>query len=162
MDETNACVGMAMDVALMAFGPPEPAFEVEVVAGQVVVAIDVVAREQAGGPALHEAGQGQVKRRGLRAALAGQLVEAAAPVLARAGGRIERAVHVAHLAYVLGDLGQVLPDEGETGFDARLQALPLVGVRPPFFAFTLRRREAWTSVRASLIRKPGGCSGPPG
>src|SRR5437763_16718534 len=45
--------------------------------------------------------------------------------------------------------------------DASGQAAELLLRESPFFSSRFRRSDAWTSVSASAIRTPGGCSGPP-
>jgi hypothetical protein len=49
----------------------------------------------------------------------------------------------------------------ETAVDAAGQSPELFLCEPPFFSSKLRWIETRTSLRASAIRRPEGCSGPP-
>src|SRR5262249_20686473 len=52
-------------------------------------------------------------------------------------------------------------DGAQPPVDVAGQPPESVGSSPPFFASRLRWSEACTSSKASAIRKPGGCRGPP-
>jgi hypothetical protein len=49
----------------------------------------------------------------------------------------------------------------ETRLDASREPAELLLREPPFFASKFRWIDSWTSPKASAIRNPGGCSGPP-
>jgi len=74
---------------------------------------------------------------------------------------VERGRDVADLSDVVTDRRRFLPDMAHAAVDAAGSALELLLDEPPFFASRFLWSDSRTSVKASAIRKPGGCSGPP-
>ena len=66
-----------------------------------------------------------------------------------------------YILNLLADFFLSLLDGSESSVDAASETLQLVMSAPPFLASKLRCKEARTSPKASAIRNPGGCSGPP-
>src|SRR5580704_4133414 len=158
VDKAYACMGMAVDAALVSLGEPEPPLEVQVVAGEVAAtAVD----EQPGSEALHHAGHVVVERRGRCPIPEGDLVEVGPAAAGRAEIGVEGAVDEAELDNVACHLVAGRLRVGEPLVDARHELRQLAIAGPPFFGSTQRWSEARTSPSASAIRRPGGSSGPP-
>ena len=135
VDEAYARMGMAVDAALVCLGEPEPALEVQVVAGEVAA---TAVYEQPGSEALHHAGHVVVEGRRRCPIPEGDLVEVGSAAASRAEVGVEGAVDEAelgHVAYHLlaGGLGV-----GEPLVDARDELRQLASAGPPFFCSTQR------------------------
>ena len=102
-----------------------------------------------------------VDRVGTALALRLQRLKLGLSLRARAAGRVKGGLDGSHLRHlvahlVLGGLHTAQPPvdvAGQTG-----ESLMCC---PPFWASRFRWRDARTSPRASAMRMPGGCSGPP-
>jgi hypothetical protein len=97
VDEAYACMGVAVDTALVTLGEPEPALEVQVVAGEVAA---TAVHEQAGSEALHHAGHVVVEGRGRCPIPEGDLIEVSSAAAGRAEVGVEGAVDEAELGNV--------------------------------------------------------------
>src|SRR5580700_6304195 len=158
VDKAYACMGMAVDAALVSLGEPEPSLEVQVVAGEVAA---TAVHEQPGSEALHHAGHMVVEGRGRCPIPEGDLVEVGPAAAGRAEVGVEGAVDQAELDNVACHLLAGRLRVGEPLVDARHELHQLAIAGPPFFDSTQRWSEARTSPSASAIRRPGGSSGPP-
>lgn len=158
VDEAHPSVAVAMNAALVAFGVSKPAFEVEVVLGESRV---VPSHKQAWLKTRQYPTHVLPPRIITPLALLPQGLKLYVPVVARAMGGIKRGLdcpHVCHLVtYVL--LGCLHTRQASVNIAGQAREL-LVGT-PPFCASRFRCSDARTSPKPSVIRKPGGCSGPP-
>ena len=158
VDEANPRVAVAMNAALVAFGVSKPAFEVEVVLGEIRV---VTSHKQAWLKTRQHPTHVLPPRIVTPLEVLPQGLKLHVPVVARAIGRIKRGLDcpdVCHLVtYVL--LGCLHTGQASINIAGQTREL-LVGM-PPFCASRFRCSDARTSPKASAIRKPGGCSGPP-
>jgi hypothetical protein len=135
VDEAYACMGMAVDAALVSLGEPEPPLEVQVVAGEVAAtAVD----EQPGSEALHHAGHVVVEWRGRCPIPEGDLVEVGPATAGRAEVGIEGAVDEAEFDNVASYLLEGGLRVGEPLVDARHELRQLAIAGPPFFGSTQR------------------------
>ena len=158
VDEAHPRVAVAMNAALVAFGVSKPAFEVEVVLGEVRVA---TSHKQAWLKTCQHPTHVLPPRIVTPLELLPQGLKLHVPVVARASGGIKRGLdcpHVCHLVtYVL--LGCLHTRQASVNIAGQTREL-FVGT-PPFCASRFRCSDARTAPKASAIRKPGGCSGPP-
>jgi hypothetical protein len=158
VDEADPSVAVAMNAALVAFRVSKPAFEVEVVLWEVRV---VTSYKQAWLKTRQHPTHVLPPRIVTPLELLPQGLKLHVPVVARAIGGIKRGLdcpHVCHLVtYVL--LGRLHTRQASINIAGQAREL-LVGT-PPFCASRFRCSDAQTSPKASAIRKPGGCSGPP-
>jgi hypothetical protein len=158
VDEADPRVAVAMHAALVAFGVSKPAFEVEVVLGEVRV---VTSHKQAWLKTRQHPPHVLSPRIVTPLELLPQDLKLHVPVVARATGGIKRGLdcpHVCHLVtYVL--LGCLHTRQASVNRAGQAREL-LVGT-PPFGASRFRCSDVRTSPQASAIRQPGGCSGPP-
>jgi len=88
--------------------------------------------------------------------LKGSLAPGAWPV-----GRVQSRVDLYDILDVPADYLLLDRDEIEASVNACRQPLQLCFGEPPFFTDRLRSSDAYTWPSASVIRNPGGCSGPP-
>src|SRR5580698_4840034 len=114
VDEAYACMGMAVDAALVSLGEPEPPLEVQVVVGEVAA---TAVHEQPWREALHHAGHVVVEGRGRSPVPEDDLVEVGPAAAGRAEVGVEGAVDEAELdnvaRYLLADrlrVGEPLVD----------------------------------------------------
>ena|GEM_PF-6703860 len=158
LDQTDASVLVAMNTALMPFGLFEPALQVEIVRRPLrLFAPD----KQPGRKARHDTAHMLPHRVIAVLQLLPQDLKTFLTLVARAAARIEGGVDHSHLhsllTYVfLGGLHAAQPPVDVAG-----QPRQSLMSRPPFCASRFRWSDARTSSRASAIRRPGGCSGPP-
>src|SRR5580704_6150494 len=158
VDKAYACIGMAVDAALVSLGEPEPSLEVQVVAGEFAA---TAVHEQPGSEALHHAGHVVMEGRWRCPIPEGDLVEVGPAAAGRAEVGVEGAVDEAELDNVACHLLEGRLRVGEPLVDARHELHQLAIAGPPFFGSTQRWSEPRTSPSASAIRRPGGSSGPP-
>src|SRR5215510_4854518 len=158
VDEAHPSVAVAMNAALVAFGVSKPAFEVEVVLWEVHV---VTSHKQAWLKTRQHPTYVLPPWIVTPLELLPQGLKLHVSVVARAIGRIKRGLdrpHVCHLVtYVL--LGHLHTRQASVNIAG--QARELLVSTPPFCASRFRCSDAWTSPKASAIRMPGGCNGPP-
>ncbi len=159
LHEPHTRVATAMDPAFVAFGTFEPTFQIHIVYRQL------------GRRATHT--QPRLKTAHHLGKLLVNGVSACLPLLSQRDelcftllpsslvARPQDAIHRVQVLDVLAHLLQGLAYDIEAAVNAPSQALQQRLCRPPFFASRLRSSESRTSCKASLIRKPGGCSGPP-
>jgi len=150
-------VVVAVNPPFMSLGQAKEAFQFEIILGQFQVA----SREQPRLETGHDLGQVFVygirfRREGLL-----QLVELLLSLFRRAAGGRQRLLYLLDIADVAADLVLGRFDVGKSPAEVAREPLELVLCRPPFFAARFRCKDAFTSFKASDIRWPGGCSGPP-
>ena len=151
-------VAVAVDAALVPFGLSEPAFEVEVGLGQVcLLAPDTQPR----GKARHHAAHVLAGRIVACLALPLQDLKRLLTLGTRPSGRRERRLDgldslpiSTHGLVDVMDCCQASVAGARSTREARVR-------RPPLYASRCRWSEAWTSAKASAMRRPGGCRGPP-
>jgi len=82
-------------------------------------------------------------------------------LVARASVGIKRGLDSSHVCHLLADGLLRCLHARQTSVDIAGQARESFMRTPPFCASRFRCSDARTSPKASAIRKPGGCSGPP-
>ena len=158
MHETDPGVAVAVNAALVSFGLSEPAFEVEVVLWQVpVLPSNKQSRRKAGHDVAHRLPDGITTL--LQLCL--QDLKLRLTLCTRTIVRFERCLDRLDILHVgaNGFLGGV--DGVQPPVDVSGQPRELVVSSPPCCAARLRWSEACTSPKASAMRRPGGCRGPP-
>src|SRR5262249_47590232 len=75
--------------------------------------------------------------------------------------RLQEAVHCSQVLDIVPHLRQGLAGDLQAAVNTTGQPLQQRLGTPPFWASKLRSSDSRTSCNASLIRTPGGCSGPP-
>src|SRR5215470_4304866 len=158
LHETAPGVAVAVHAALVSFGLSEPAFEVEVVLWPVpVLPANKQSRRKAGHDVAHRLPDGSatllqlcLQDLKLRRTLRTRTIVRCTCCLDRPD-----ILHVGANGFVCGVHGVQPP------VDVAGQPREAVVSSPPFFASRLRWSEACTSPKASPIRRPGGCRGPP-
>src|SRR5512135_3710962 len=93
--------------------------------------------------------------------LVDQRLELLRPLHAIFGPGLEGRSHLRDHLDVFSDYLLLLLDFIEAPLDASGQSAELLLCEPPFVASKFRWIDSWTSLRASAIRTPGGCRGPP-
>src|SRR5215831_9866117 len=147
-----------MNAALVSFGLSEPAFEVEVVLRQLpVLPSHKQARRKAGHDVAHRLPDGiatllQLRLQDLKLRLT---LRTRTLVCFERGLDRPDILHVGANGFVCGVDGVQPP------VDVSGQPRESVVSSPPFFASRLRWSDACTSPKASAMRRPGGCRGPP-
>jgi len=151
-------VAVAMNATLVSFGLSEPAFEVEVVLRQVpVLPSHKQSRRKAGHDVAHRLPDGIVTLLQLRL----QALKLCLTLRTRTIIRFERGLDRPDILHVGANSVLCGVDGAQPPVDVASQPPESVVSSPPFFASRLRWSEACTSSKASAIRKPGGCRGPP-
>src|SRR4051794_39854743 len=158
LNQPDPRVATAVDPTLVALRQAEPTLQVEVILDPFVV---LLADEQAGQEVEHHRRHAVPDRVLGRLEAIDQRLELLLPFgdVRRPG--LERRGHLRDHLDVSSDDLLLLLDLVEAPLDASGQATELLLRESPFFSSKSRRSDAWTSVSASAIRTPGGCSGPP-
>ena len=156
--ETDPGVAVAVHAALVSFGLSAPAFEVEVVLRQVPgLPSHKQARRTAGHDVAHRLPDGIATLLPLRL----QDLKLRLTLRTRTLGRFECCRNRPDLLHVGANGFLCGVDGAQPPVDVAGQPPESVISSPPFFASRLRWSEACTSSKASAIRTPGGCKGPP-
>ena len=151
-------MAVAMNAALVSFGLSEPAFEVEVVLRQVpVLPSHKQSRRKAGHDVAHRLPDGIVTLVQLRL----QDLKLRLTLRTQTIVRFERCLNRPDILHVGANSFLCGVDGAQPPVDGAGQPPESVVSSPPFFAARVRWSEACTSSKASAIRKPGGCRGPP-
>ena len=158
VDEANPRVAVAMHAALVAFGVSQPAFEVEVVLWEIRV---VTSHKQAWLTTGQYPTHVLPPRIVTPLELLPQGLKLHVPVVARAIGRIKRGLDCPHVCHLVTDVLLGCLHTCQASVNIAGQARELLVSTPPFCASRFRCSDARTSPKASAIRMPGGCSGPP-
>ena len=158
VDEAHPSMAVAMNAALVAFGVSKPACEVEVVLREIRV---VTSHKQAWLKTRQYPTYVLPLRIVTPLELLPQGLKLHVPVVARAIGGIKCGLDCPHVCHLVTDvlLGRLHTRQASVNRAGQTREL-LVGT-PPFCASRFRRSDARTSPKASAIRKPGGCHGPP-
>lgn len=157
-DNPDAGMGMPVDAALVPFWISEPAFHVEVVVRDFRI---VRTSEEPRRKAFHHAGHEQSVRMCVAAKLVNQGVKLCAALLRRIRLGFQDRIDFPDIRDAFAYLVLQVLYLVEAAVDTRGEACAAGLFRPPFFASSVRSREARTSRRASPILSPGGSSGPP-
>src|SRR5215471_1858048 len=158
LDEANPSMAAAVNAALVAFGLAKPALKVEVVLREVRV---VPSHKQSWLKTRHHAAYVLSCRIITVLELLSQGLKLRVTVVVRAPGGIKHGLDGPHICYLLADGLLCRLHARQTSVDIAGQARESCMRTPPFCASRFRCSEARTSPKASAIRKPGGCSGPP-
>ena len=137
LDKPNAGMAAAVNPPFMAFRLAEPAFQIQIVFGQVRDG----AYEQPGHEADHQLHEVLRDRLPLPGESPLKLAKLAAPLLQRPLGGVERVGNRLNLLDVLADLRLSVGDEVQPTVDARRQPLQVLLGGPPFFAPTQRSSD---------------------
>ena len=147
-----------MNAALVSFGLSEPAFKVEVVLRQVpVLPSHKQSRRKAGHDVAHRLPDGIATLLQLRL----QALKLRLTLRTRTTVRFERDLDRPDILHVGANGFLCGVDGAQPPVDVSGQPRESVVSSPPFFTARLRWSAACTSPKASAIRRPGGCRGPP-
>ena len=147
-----------MHAALVSFGLSEPAFEVEVVLRQVpVLPSNTQSRRKAGHDVAYRLPDGIATL----LPLCLQDLKLRLTLCTRTMVRFERGLDRPDLLHVGANSFLCGVDGAQPPVDVAGQPPESVVRSPPFFASRLRWSDACTSPKASAMRRPGGCRGPP-
>jgi len=157
-DDAYPRVSMAVDTAFMALGKAKPPLQIQIVVdrGQ-----RVFANEQAGQETHHHRRHFLVDRGLAVRETFLQGLELLPPFGTSLRCRIQRRGDGHDVLHVVTQLLLFGADGVETTVDAVGQTVELRFGEAPFFSSKFRWIDSRTSLNASAIRKPGGCSGPP-
>jgi hypothetical protein len=158
LDEANPSMAAAVNAALVAFGLAKPALEVQVVLWEVCV---VPSHKQTWLKTRHHAAYVLPRRIITALELLPQGLKLRVTLVARAPVGIKRGLDGPHVYHLLADSLLCRLHACQTSVDIAGQARESFMRTPPFCASRFRCSDARTSPKASAIRKPGGCSGPP-
>src|SRR4029434_96596 len=159
LHDPNARVATAMAPTLVAFVTFAPTFQIHIVSRKIGHLAThkhprLKAAQQLGDMLVNRVGAGLPR-----------LLQQAKPPLPLSPcdlvARSQGAVHGWQLSDISSHLRQRLTCTIEAALNATGQTLQQRRYPPPFFACRLRSSESRTSCNASLIRTPGGGSGPP-
>jgi len=158
LDEPYPGVPVAVYAAFVPFGLAKPAFQVEVVRGHVCL---LTPNKQPGCEACHHLAHVVPDRIVARVELRLQDLQLRLTLGTCATVGFERRLHRPHIVHVSshGLLDVVYCRQPPC--DVACSTGTVLVRRPPFWAAPFRWSEACTSAKASAMRKPGGCRGPP-
>ena len=149
---------MTVNPPLVTLGQAEPSLKIEIVLDRFKLPL---ADEKAGEEAHHHRGHMQANRILSPLESINQFFERLLAICARLLSRYEGRGYLLDVLDVFSDCLLCGLDFVETSVDAAGQAAELLFCEPPFFLSKFRWIDARTSFKASAIRRPGGCSGPP-
>ena len=158
LDDANSSMAAAVNAAFVAFGLAKPALEVQVVLWEVRV---VPSHKQTCLKTRHHAAYVLPRRIITALELLPQGLKLRVTLVARAPVGIKRGLDGPHVCHLLADGFLCRLHARQTSVDIAGQARESFMRTPPFCASRFRCSEARMSPKASAIRKPGGCSGPP-
>lgn len=151
-------MAVAVNTAFVSFGLSEPAFEVEVVLRQVsVLSSNKQSRRKPGHNVAHRLPDWIATL--LQLCL--QDLQLRLTLRTRTMVRFERGLDRPDLLHVGANGFLCGVDGAQPPVDVSGQPRESVVSSPPFFASRLRWSDACTSPKASAMRRPGGCRGPP-
>ena len=158
LHDPDARVPMAVDPALVALGPAEPALQLQVVLRQSRL---ISTGEEALLEARHHRGEVLPNRVAVALEAVPEALELGTTLEATAVRRVECRLHRGDLRHLLPEGCLDLCHQGKAAIEATGQP-PQQGLGPPpLRASRFRCSDCRTSPSASAMRKPGGCSGPP-
>ena len=158
LNDSNSRVAVAVDPPLMTLGQPKPSFKIEIVLDLFKLPL---ADEKAGEEANHHRGHVQANRVLGPLESIDQCLELFLAIGASFLSRFEGRGYLLDVLDVFLDFLLLGLDFVQTSVDAVGQATELLFCESPFFSSKFRWIDARTSSKASAIRRPGGCSGPP-
>jgi hypothetical protein len=158
LHETDPGVAVAVNAALVAFGLSEPTFEVEIVLWQVPV---LPANKQSWRKAGHNVAHRLPDGIATLLQLGLQDLKLCLTLRTRTLVRFERGLDRPDILHGGANGFLCGVDGAQPSVDVSGQPRESVVSSPPFFAARLRWSEACTSPKASAMRRPGGCRGPP-
>ena len=149
---------MTVNPPLVAFGQAKPSLKIEIV-------LDLLELSRADKKTSQEAGhqRGHVLANGILSPLESidQFLELPLAICASFLSRFEGRGYLLDVLDVFLDFLLFGLDFVQTSVDAVGQATELLFCESPFFSSKFRWIDSRTSPKAFVIRKPGGCSGPP-
>ena len=154
----NPHVAMAVDPPLVTLRQSKPTLQIEIILDRFK---RLLAHEEALKETEHHRGHVVTDRIFGLLELVDQPLELFLAFCAILGPGFEGRRHRLDDLDIVSDYLLLLLDFVQASPDASGQAAELLLREPPFSASKFRRSDAWTSFRASAIRNPGGCSGPP-
>src|SRR3954464_13711509 len=157
-DQPNPRVAMTVDPPLVTLRQAEPPLQIEIVLDRFLL---LLTDEEAGQEAEHHRRHPVADRILGRLEAIDQRLELLLALGDVLGPGLERRGHLRDHAHVSPDHLLLLLDLVEARLDASREPAELLLGEPPFFASRFRWSDSRTSFRASAIRDPGGCSGPP-
>ena len=157
-DDSYPRVAMTVDAALVTLRNAKPTLQIQIVRERGERGF---AHKQARRKAHHHLSHLLVDRRlgALKAILQG--LELLLPLRTTCAFRFEGRRHRRNVLHIAAQRFLFGFDGVEAAVDAAGQAVELRFGEAPFFSSKLRWIESRTSLKASAMRKPGGCSGPP-
>jgi hypothetical protein len=158
LDESYPGVPVAMQAAFVPFGLAEPAFQVEIVFGEVCL---LPPNTQPGGKARHHLAQVGPDRIVARVELRLQNLKLRLTRGACATIGFERRLERPHLVHMGSQSLLDVVHGRQPPCDVACSTGTALVSRPPFCASTCRWSEACTAAKAAAMRHPGGGSGPP-
>ena len=158
VDDADSRVSVAMNTAFVASGLSKPAFQLYVVPRQVrLLASDKQARSKV----RHHVAHVVLDRVGTALELRLQRLKLCLSLRARAPGRVKGGLDGPYLRHLVAHLFLGSLHTAQPPVDVAGQTGESLMRRPPFWTSRFRWRDVRTSPRASAMRMPGGCSGPP-
>src|SRR4051812_33749927 len=157
-DQANPRVAMAVDPPLVTLGQAKPPLQIEIVLDRFIL---LLADEEAGTETEHHRGHAVTDRILGRLEVIDQRLELLLPLRDVLGPGLQRRGHLRDHSDVVSDYCLLRVDFLKARLDAAREPTQLLRRESPFFASKFRWIDSWTSLSASAIRKPGGCSGPP-
>ena len=149
---------MTVNPPLVTLGQAEPSLKIEIVLDLFKLPL---ADEKAGEEANHHRGHVQANRILSPLESIDQFFELLLAICASFLSRFEGRGYLLDVLDVFSDFLLFGLDFVQTSVDAVGQAAELLFCEPPFFSSKFRWIDSRTSSKASAIRRPGGCSGPP-
>jgi hypothetical protein len=157
-NDPNPGVAMAVDPPFVTLGQAKPALQIEIVSNLFPRPLT---HEKAGEKAPHHLGHVTVNRILVTRESIDQFFERLLPLGAGPLSRFEGRGDFLDVLDVLSDRRVLVSHFFESTIDAAGKSAELLFCEPPFCSSTFRWIDSRTSLNASAIRKPGGCSGPP-
>jgi hypothetical protein len=157
-NDTNPRVAMTVDPALVTLGQAKPTLQVKIVADRFELAF---ADKQARQKAPHHLDHLLMQRLLCALEALDQFLKLLLPSRARLPIRLESRSYLLEVLDVVSERLLFRADGVQAAVDALRQSAELLLGEPPFFSSKFRWSDARTSCNAAVIRKPGGCSGPP-
>ena len=158
LDNTDASVPVAVHTAFMAFGLSEPALQIEVILREVGI---VTSHKKARLKVCHHTAHVLARRVIAALELLPQGLKLGVTLGTWATVRRKRVLDRPHVGHVVAYGLVRIVHRRQTSVDVAGQTRQSFMSWPPFCTSRFRCRDARTSSRASAMRKPGGCNGPP-
>ena len=157
-NQANPRVAMTVNSPRVALRQAEPALQIAIIPDRFIL---LLADEEAGQEAEHHRGHAVADRILGRLEVIDQRLELRLPLRDLLGPGFEGRGHLRDHRDVVSDDLLLVFDFVQAPLDAFGQTAEWLLREPPCCASKFRGSDSWTSWRASAIRTPGGCSGPP-